>query len=599
MKVLKKTLKTQLALLLALLLTLALGTTAFAAESYSITVKNSNPSISMAGNTYSAYKLFDVTYSDVEKDSGNYAYTVNDNFVNFTYSYSATNDNGEETTKTVSGETLIEYLTTLEKDSEALDTFAEAALKYATEQNIKAAGTVKAETNATQATISVPSAGYYLVAGSATAANNQTVVAACSLTTTNPTAEVNVKAEAPSIEKKIVEADNNKVDANTASIGDTVNYEISSKVPNMKGYEKYFFVINDTLSEGLTYNGDDTMTVKIGEKKLTKYNETTKDGDYTVESSTDATTGKKTITIVFKNFIQYKEKAGTDITVTYSATLNENASLSTTDGNPNTVTLTYSNNPNVQGTGTPENLDKPNQGDATGTTPKSEVKTYVTGIKINKVDGTDNTKKLAGAKFSISGTAKKVVLTNKVMYKASETGDYYMLKDGTYTTEPAVIDKGSDGYNANKYDSTTQQYEKVTVVDKETVATEINTVGYTNKEGILTFEGLNAGTYTITEIAAPAGYNLLKDAITIIITDNADLTAVNWIVKEKVGDGEESKLTAGEDNLFSFKVENNAGSELPSTGGMGTTIFYVLGSLLVVIAGVALVTKKRMSRTEK
>lgn len=169
MKVLKKALKTQLALLLALLLTLALGTTAFAAESYSITVKNTNPSISMAGNTYSAYKLFNVTYS-----GKNYAYTVTNEFKEFQYSYKAT-ENGVEVTKTVSGEDLINYLGILDSNADALDTFAEAALRYATENKITVAGTAtvaeEAE-DATQATISVPSAGYYLVAGSAIAADN-------------------------------------------------------------------------------------------------------------------------------------------------------------------------------------------------------------------------------------------------------------------------------------------------------------------------------------------------------------------------------------------------------------------------------------------
>lgn len=579
MKVLKKALKTQLALLLALLLTLALGTTAFAAESYSITVKT-NISISMAGNTYSAYKLFNVTYSNVAENSGNYAYTVTDEFANFEYKVDDT---------TYKGETLITYLGNLNSNAEALDTFAEAALKYATDNKITATGTVTADEGANEATISVPSAGYYLVAGSATADGNQKVVAACALTTTNPTAEVNVKADAPSIEKKIVEGEN-EVDANTASIGDTVTYQLSSNVPNMKGYEKYFFVMNDTLSKGLTYNGDESMIVKVGDTTLTQST------DYTVESS-ENDDGTTTITIVFKNFIQYKEQTGTAITVTYSATLNQNANLSATEGNPNTVTLTYSNNPNEQGEGTPGNPDKPGDGDATGTTPKSEVKTYVTGIKINKVDGTDSTKKLAGAKFSISGTAQKVVITNKEIYKASESGTYYMLKDGSYTTIPAVTNK--EGYNANEYDSTTQKYEKVTVVNKDTEAEEINAVGYTNENGILTFEGLGAGTYTITELVAPDGYNLLKDSITVIIAENANTQNANWTVKEGVGSGDEETLSADDDNLYSVTVKNNSGSELPSTGGMGTTIFYVLGSLLVVIAGVALVTKKRMSKTEE
>lgn len=587
MKVLKKALKTQLALLLALLLTLALGTTAFAVSSpYRITVMNRNNSISMAGNTYNAYKLFDVTYS-----GDNYAYTVTDEFASFEYTVDG---------KSYKGESLINYLGTLQDDSEALDTFAKAALKYVTDANtdddanndISLAGTVEVKENdaTQQATITVFSAGYYLVAGSATAAGDQTVVAACALTTTHPTAEVIVKADAPSIEKKIVGKDENNndklVDANTASIGDTVTYQLSSSVPNMKGYEKYFFVMNDTLSKGLTYNGDNTMTVKMRDKTLAK------DTDYTVESSTDATTGKTTITIVFKNFIQYKGQAGTAITVTYSATLNEKASLSAADGNPNTVTLTYSNNPNVQGTGTPGNPDKPGEKDVTGETPGSEVKTYVTGIKINKVDGKDN-KKLAGAKFAIKGNTLKVVLTKTNTYEESESGTYYKLRDGSYTS-----DRPTEETEEN-YASTTQKYKMNTIVDKTTVSDEIKAEGYTGDDGILIFEGLNAGTYTITELVAPDGYNLLKNPITVTITENANMTNANWTVKEKVDGGTESTLQVGSDNLFSFNVENNSGSELPSTGGMGTTIFYVLGSLLVVIAGVALVTKKRMSKTEE
>ena len=565
-----KALKKSLALLLALMLVLALGTTAFAAESYSITVKNPNTSISMAGNTYSAYKLFNVTYSDVTETSGNYAYTVTEEFKDFEYTVGDT---------TYKGETLITYLATLEDNAEALDTFAEAALKYAKDNNIAAAGSVTAGAGATEATISVPSAGYYLVSGSATAPDNQTVVAACSLTTTDPTAEVTVKADVPSIEKKIVEGDN-LVPANTASIGDTVTFQLSSKVPNMKGYEEYFFVMNDTLSEGLTYNGNDTMTVKVNGVELTK------GAGYDVEVD------GQNITIIFKNFIQYKDQTGTAVTVTYSATLNEKANLSPTEGNPNTVTLTYSNNPNAQGTGTPGNPDKPGEGDATGTTPQSQTKTYVTGIKINKVDGQDSTKKLVGAKFEIKGTALKVVLTNTEMFKASESGTYYMLKDGSYTAAGPTDD------NAASYDSTTQKYEKVTVVTKDTVATEINTVGYTNADGVLTFAGLNAGEYVITELVAPSGYNLLKDSITITIVENADFDNANWTVTEKVGDKDATTLSAGDDNLFSFTVENNSGTELPSTGGMGTTLFYILGGLLVVGAGVVLVTKKRMSKSE-
>ena len=257
---------------------------------------------------------------------------------------------------------------------------------------------------------------------------------------------------------------------------------------------------------------------------------------------------------------------------TYSATLNQDAVLDPTTGNPNTVKLIYSNNPNQEGEGTPENPDKPVPGTPVSETPTVETKTYVTGLKLTKSDGSTK-KPLTGAKFEIKGTGMKVVLINKTIYKASETGTYYMLKDGTYTETAPITDKNADGYNADLYDDVNKKYEKVTVVDKTTVPTE--------------------STYTITELVAPNGYNLLKDPITITITANATLEGCTWTVKNG-----ETGLTAGADHLFAFDVENNSGTELPSTGGTGTTIFYILGSLLVVVAGVVLVTRKRMNASE-
>ena len=345
--------KSLLTLLLALVMVFTMASTVMAAaESYSITVKNTNAAISISGNTYNAYKIFDVTYS---QDKAHFAYTVAKEFEGFSYTV------GD---KSYRGDALVSYVSDLTNDSEALDAFAKAALKYATENKIAAAGNATVGADSETATINVPSAGYYLVTGTVTAPKGQTITAACALTTTKPKAEIDVKADAPSIDKKIVEG-KSKVEANTAGIGDTVSYEITSKVPNMKGYTKYFFVMEDTLSKGLTFNDD--VAVKIGNTTLTQ------DTDYTL-TTTNNSDGTTSIEIVFKNFIQYKKQVGAAITVTYSATVNQDAELDPTVGNPNDVRLIYSNNPNAEGKGT----DKPATGDATGETPKSIVKTYVT-----------------------------------------------------------------------------------------------------------------------------------------------------------------------------------------------------------------------------
>lgn len=563
-----KAMKKLASLLLALVMALALAVPAFAVGTYSIIVTNTNKSISINGKTYYAYKLFDATYS-----GDNVAYTVSEAFKAFTYTVDGVN---------YQGNALITYLGTLTNDADALDAFAKAALKYATDNEIAAAGSAEAANET--AVIGLPAPGYYLVTGTATAPDNQTVTAACALTTAKPTAEVNVKADAPSVDKKIVEGEQ-KVAANTASIGDSVNYEITSKVPDMKGYAKYFFVMEDTLSKGLTYNED--MVIKIGDTTLTK------DTGYTLKETNNAD-GTTSLEIVFKNFIQYT--AGAAIKVTYSATLNQDAELDPTIGNPNKVKLIYSNNPNEVGTGEEGNPDKPGPGDVTGKTPESETKTYVTGIKITKVDGKDTSKTLTGAKFKIEGNGVKVVLINKTIYQKADNGTYYMLKDGSYTDVAPVTDKNADGYNADKYDSITTKYEKVTVVTKDTVPTQINTVGYVDKDGVLIFEGLGEGTYTIKEIIAPNGYNLLKDEITVKIeATEKTLNGCTWTVTVN----DETKLTIGEDHLFAFNVVNNAGKELPSTGGIGTTIFYVVGSVLVIGAAVVLITRKRMGKSDK
>lgn len=553
-----KTMKKLASLLLALVMALALTVPALAVGTYSITVKNANKNISINGNTYSAYKLFDVTYDG----QGHFAYTVSEEFKDFTY-----NDK--------SGDDLIAAVGTM--DADALDAFAKAALAYALEKNIDAAGT--ADAAGETATISLDEPGYYLVTGTATAPDKQTVTAACALTTAKPTAEIDVKADAPSVDKKIVEEGDTLVEANEASIGDSVNYKITSTVPNMKGYNAYIFVMQDTLSKGLTFNDDDVV-ITIGDKTLKK------DTGYTLTKTPNAD-GTTSLEIVFKDFIQYTADAA--ITVTYSATLNQDANLDPNVGNPNRVKLIYSNNPNFDYSG----IEVPGDGVPTGETPESVTRTYVTGIKITKVDGKDPTKTLTGAKFEIKGEGMKVVLVNKEMYKASESGTYYMLKNGTYTTTAPVTDKTSADYNADSYDSTTIKYEKVTVVDKDTVPTQINATGYVDGNGVLTFAGLGAGTYTITELVAPNGYNLLKESITVTITATATLNGCTWTVKN--GD---TYLTAT-DHLFGLTVENNAGTELPSTGGIGTTIFYVVGSVLVIGAAVVLITRKRMGKSDK
>ena len=288
--------------LLALLMVFALAAPALAAENYTITVKNNNPAVSIGQNTYTAYRLFGVTYG---QDKSSYAYTVTKEFEGFSYTAGGT---------VYSGEALIDYLSHQQTDSETMNAVAKAALAYINAQNIQPSGTAKA--SGETAVIRLSSPGYYLVFGTATAPEGQTITAACSLTTTDPAAEINVKADAPSLDKKIDQGtaagvyDEKDPAKNQGSVGDTVPFVLHSTVPQMTGYEKYYFVVRDTLSKGLTFNED--VKITLGQTALSS-------DAYTVTHSR-AQDGSTEISIVFRNFIQYKQNAGQDITLYYSAT---------------------------------------------------------------------------------------------------------------------------------------------------------------------------------------------------------------------------------------------------------------------------------------
>ncbi len=382
--------------------------------------------------------------------------------------------------------------------------------------------------------------------------------------------QIKTKYSVPQVDKKIVEGED-EVTATNVSIGDSVTFELTGTLPsNFEDYDFYKYVFHDTLSEGLTYNED---------AKVYVVNEVTVDGETTttkveITDSFGITHDNGTLTITC-NDLQKVEGvvAGSKIVVEYTATLNEKAVIGN-PGNPNTVKLEFSNDPNFDAD--TDNDGEPDGELPTGKTPDKTVVVYTTGIELEKTDGTN---KLTGAKFQISGETLKVVIINEKIYEVDAEGTYYRLKDGTYTETAPTAE------NAEAYEDTTTKYSLVEVVTKDTVATQIVTEAWVDADGILKFEGLGEGTYVIEELVAPQGYNLLKDEITIVITWDAD----NGFVAKK---GDET-LTAGEDNLFDLEVVNNAGTVLPETGGIGTTIFYVGGGLLIAAAVVLLVSKRK------
>lgn len=411
---------------------------------------------------------------------------------------------------------------------------------------------------------------------------------------------VDAKADVPPIDKSITgvgEADMN-LDNTDAAIGDDVEFTLKSRVPNMDGYNRYKFVVTDTLSKGLSlaegFGTDDvTITFTSGEQSYT-----VPKANYTVRT-TPAADEATALEIVFHDFIQYAGSTedpvspsyeGWDITIVYHATVDQDAVIGN-QGNPNTVHLEYTNDPNFDY----EPDDEPGVDEPTGITPDSVVKVFVTGLEIIKTD--ENNQPLTGAEFKLEGTALNTVMVTRGEFQENnESGTYYKLNDGTYTKQAPTED------TEDKYESTAKKYELVDVTEPVTKTEQVEYKGYVGTDGVIRFDGLKGladGTYTLTETVVPDGYNGIEP-ITFTVTFSApggdapaswafNVTSGNAEITDKGGQG----AALG---VYSTTIINKSGATLPSTGGIGTTIFYAVGATLVIGAGVVLVSRYRANR---
>lgn len=541
-------------------------TEAYAADTYTLTIKNAQE------HDYDAYQIFKGTLSS-DKELGSIEWGDGIKGSEFLTALKAatgfgtTNafdscNNAEDVAKVLANNTLFNA-----KDS--LDAFAKVADKYLVYEK-KITGT----TSAGETKFTGLDAGYYMVKDVSNVSGIDDSKSRFILNISE-NMEIDSKPSKPTIDKNILEG-TEKVKNNTASVGDKIQYQLDSVVPDMTGYNQYYFVVEDTMSEGITFNQD--ITVTINGTTLTEIE------DYAIEMKSAIGDGTK-LTIRFLNFLEkQKSNAGKDIVIKYSGTLNEKAVIGSA-GNPNTVNLSYSNDPTHVYNGKPDE-GKPGDDDVMGETPDSKVITYTFKIKLTKVDGTNTTQTLTGAKFSISGESYKVGMISGKIYQKDSAGTYYMLKDGTYT-----IDEPTPS-TEDEYDSTTQKYKEIETVDKTTSAkVNINEAGYVNSAGIITFDEIGVGQFTITEDVAPDGYN---KAAPFDIEITADYSKTTPVFKAKINDENATEIPS--DGIITYSVKNNKGIVLPSTGGIGTKIFYIVGGLLVLSAVVLLITRKRMDK---
>ena len=638
-----KRMKKIVSLALALMMVFAMATTAFAADNHSHKITVTQNSDDKTSHTYEAYQIFAGDLATVEGKQvlSNITWGSGVNGDDLLTDLKAKDESGEnafnnafETCTTAAQVAAVLADTTKFTSSNGSTTTATDIFARLVEKHLKENSAAGTATGVGNVEITVTGSGYYLVKDKDGSVNTANGAYSRFMLEVVGDATATVKSEVPSGDKKVYVNGTELGDANNASIGSHVSYQITSKVPNYVGYNYYYFIMNDTLSEGLTFDGASSVAVKIGNTVLVQGT------DYYVYTENVA---PKTFRLAFADIMKYE--VGADIVVTYSATVNDKAVVGTT-GNPNTWNLQYSNNPDdtfdgerPDGEKTP-GLPADEENEALGQTPDEKTLTYVTELDITKyANSVAEDHLLAGAEFTLTGTSKQVVLNTVDYYEASKKGTYYLLLDGTYTeTAPIgtdyveigvgteetktgyiknaegeyVVPTETDAYvgqtlyklvkgTADTYADVNTKYEKKTATETTYVDALVSIELTTGKDGKISFKDLGAGTYTLTETVTPDGFNTIEP-ITIVIgfeapSDVTDGTekckwTMTWNGVPLSDKPDENTEGTG---IFAQNVINNSGSLLPSTGGIGTTIFYVVGGILVIGAGILLVAKKRMS----
>ena len=574
---------------MAMTMILTMSMTAFAAEASKGTLTVNN---TVAGKTLDLYQIFTAT-----KNGNNVAYTLNSAYEGFFQSKITD-------ASTLKGEALSEKAYEYVKDQVGTDGSNGAAFaKDIMGWILSASGETKTAVESTHSTADTAYTktvidnlvyGYYVVyplgaTDTSTAPGNETVKSVASLVNVTGDASINMKSNYPTVDKKIIPAQSGsgiKVDAivdgswegthdmvlddendsedtiaprgaadgkkaEDFGIGDTVTYQLTSKVPDMTGYNSYTFKFSDTLSKGLDLK--EVLSVKVGNTTL----KAGKTGTNTYALTYDKTS--RILTVTLNDFYNsYKNHTGETITVVYTATLNKDAVIGM---NPNTnkAVVEYSNNPST---------------DKTGTSEPSTVDAHTFDFTIYKYYLKDQNNK-----------------EDKIALEKAEFELYKGNTEGTAADEQAkvnIVDEGNGVY-------------RQATADEAKAADFTSAKIVSDADGKVLVKGLDAGIYYLRETKAPEGYNKLLSDIKVVIKADYDVKtgkltsySVDYTYNGKTTNG---TAITDKDSHPVVAVENKTGAQLPSTGARTALLLTLAGVVLFAfMAASSIYSKRREAR---
>ena len=536
----KKVIKKLLAALLAVAMVCAMAIPAFA--------ENSEGDVD-SHHTYSAFQIFkgDVegnNIKDFKISNVDWGSNIITNSEDFLAQLKAAERIGGQFEGATTAQDVLKVISRWHDSDDDSIAFARFVCHYLYSNDANPTYVVRAGSNAL--TIPEAKAGYYLFVDTTDFSKDDSYHSYNSfllmVTKGNWNVPITPKAEKPSVKKEVFDNFDNQDGTSTGDFGSSADHAINEKfqfkltatLPASTDhaydyYDTYAVCFKDTLSEGITYDGPDSVVIKSNNNT---YDTTIDPSKYTIDTKNLETQNYFEVNIhdvkACAKDAGFDLNDGATITFTYTAHLNEKATVNTTSGptdNKNSVQLQYSNNPRP--------------GDYWGTTPKSEVYVFTYQLNNTKYHDDDNPNNvLAGAGFRLY--SDKACTQEVKLYQKDNF--YFPIKDAT--------DKGKDAVQM-----------------------------ISGQDGQFNVKGLDAGTYYLKETKTPDDYNPCPDKKIVISATHTEYN-VNL---------------SGESNLNNKIINIKAGGiTLPSTGGIGTTIFYVVGGGLMVAAIVLLVTKKRM-----